>query len=106
MLTCAIKVLQVCVGISCDFQKKEFSVALTYASMTEWLRWRICTMYARVRTPLEADLFLIRIRLNCSTRVSETKASKSIKMGNVKQNQHHTLAVVVCPILLNKARAT
>ena len=64
----------------------------------------MCTMYARVRTP-EADLFLIRIRLNCSTRVSETKASKSIKMGNVKQNQHHTLAVVVCPILLNKARA-
>jgi hypothetical protein len=38
---CNIKVLQVCVGISCDFQKKEFSVALTYASMTEWLRWRI-----------------------------------------------------------------
>ena len=33
--------LQVCVGISCDFHKKEFSVALTYASITEWLRWRI-----------------------------------------------------------------
>ena len=41
VLTCAIQVLQVCVGISCDFQTKEFSEALTYASMTEWLRWRI-----------------------------------------------------------------